>query len=195
VTDATSNRVFAVVLGAGSASRFGSTKQLASFDGVPMVRLATETAARALADHTALVVGHDRKAVVAACEPMCGFLIVNDQHQAGIGSSIAQAVRSLQPVAQACIVMLADQPLISSSHVRSLIETWSGADDEIVATAFADTLGPPVLFPRGCFADLAALTGDSGGRHLFDDDRFTVRSVLFEGAALDIDTPDDLDNL
>ena len=195
MTDATSNRVFAVVLAAGSASRFGCTKQLAEFKNVALVRLATETAFAACADNTALVVGHDWQAVVAACEPIHGFLIVNDQHRAGIGSSIALAVRTLQHSALACIVMLADQPLITAEHVRSLVETWSGADNEIIATAYAGTLGPPVLFPRACYGDLTALAGDSGGRHLFDDDRFTVKHVLFEDAALDIDTREDLNRL
>ena len=195
MTDATSNRVFAVVLAAGSASRFGSTKQLARFNDIALVRLATETAFAACADNTAIVVGHDWQAVVAACEPIRGFLLVNDQHRAGIGSSISQAVRTLQHTARACIILLADQPLITAEHVRSLVETWSGADKEIVATAYSGTLGPPVLFPRGCFADLEALTGDSGGRHLFDDDRFTVKQVLFEDAALDIDTRENLNRL
>ena len=195
MTDATSNRVFAVVLAAGSASRFGCTKQLAEFKNVALVRHATETAFAACADNTALVVGHDWQAVVAACEPIRGFLLVNDQHRAGIGSSISLAVRTLQHAARACIVLLADQPLITAEHVRSLIETWSGADNEIVATAYAGTLGPPVLFPRACYGDLTALAGDSGGRHLFDDDRFTVKQVVFEAAAVDIDTPEDLDNL
>ncbi len=195
MTDATCNRVFAVVLAAGSASRFGSTKQLAEFKNVALVRLATETAFAACADNTALVVGHDWQAVVAACEPIRGFLLVNDQHRAGVGSSISLAVRTLQHAARACIVLLADQPLITVDHVRSLIETWSGADNEIVATAYAGTLGPPVLFPRACYGDLTALAGDSGGRHLFDDDRFTVKHVLFEDAALDIDTREDLKKL
>ena len=195
MTDATSNRVFAVVLAAGSASRFGSTKQLAEFKNVALVRLATETAFAACADNTALVVGHDWQAVVAACEPIRGFLLVNDQHRAGVGSSISLAVRTLQHAARACIVLLADQPLITVDHVRSLIETWSGADNEIVATAYAGTLGPPVLFPRACYGDLTALAGDSGGRHLFDDDRFTVRQVAFEAAAVDIDTREDIKKL
>jgi CTP:molybdopterin cytidylyltransferase MocA len=48
------------------------------------------------------------------------------------------------------------------------------------------------LFPSGCFADLARLEGDSGGRQLLSDKRFQVTEILFEAAAVDIDTPDDL---
>jgi CTP:molybdopterin cytidylyltransferase MocA len=88
--------------------------------------------------------------------------------------------------------MLADQPLITAGHLRALIDNWSGADDEIVATSFAESVGPPVLFPRACFDDIAMLEGDSGGKQLLHDERFRLATIQFEAAALDVDTPEDL---
>lgn len=187
-----SKPVFAIVLAAGVASRFGSTKQLAELDGVALVRRATEMAAKVCGDNTALVLGHDWQAVAAACNPMRGFLIVNTDYADGLGTSLATAVQSVHHVAQAIIVLLADQALISAQHVQTLLDTWSGASNEIVATAYADTAGAPVLFPRDCFAELAALQGDAGGRHLLTDERFSTRTVVCEHAAVDIDTPEDL---
>ncbi len=101
-------------------------------------------------------------------------------------------MRSVQHQARAIIILLADQALITAAHVRELRDAWSGADDEIVATAFGDTAGPPVLFPCACFGDLATLHGDAGGRHLLDNERFRVKKIDFEPAAVDIDTPEDL---
>ncbi len=89
----------------------------------------------------------------------------------------------------------ADQPLITTEHLRALEAAWSGADVEIVATAFADTLGPPVLFPSGCFDDLIGLRGDAGAKRLLEDARYSVKQVAFAGAAIDIDTPEDLERL
>ena len=88
--------------------------------------------------------------------------------------------------------MLADQPAISAKHVRDLVDAWGGGANEIVATAFKDTEGPPVLFASGCFDALLELSGDSGGKHLFTDARFQLNTIEFEPAAIDIDTPDDL---
>jgi len=180
------------VLAAGSASRFGSTKQLAEIDGVTLVQRASAMATEACGANTALVVGHDWQAVAQACSPMQGFLIVNDNHADGLGASLAQAVQSVRHVAHAIVVLLADQAMIRAQHVQALSDTWSGASDEIVATAYADTIGAPVLFPRTCFDELAALQGDAGGRHLLKDSRFVVKTVIFEPAAVDIDTLDDL---
>lgn len=162
---------------------------------MPLARRALEVAAAVFGDRTTLVVGHDWKAVTRSCDPLPGFLIMNELHESGLGSSIACATKSVRHAVQAVVVILADQPLVTAEHLRHLRDNWSGADNEIVATGFGDTAGPPVLFPSGCFDDLAKLQGDKGGQHLLGDERFTVRKVVFEPAAVDIDTPAALDRL
>ncbi|MDH3337557.1 MAG: nucleotidyltransferase family protein [Gammaproteobacteria bacterium] len=190
--DEQKRNIFAAVLAAGSATRFGSTKQLATLNGAPLVQRVANVATVVCANNVLLVLGHDWQAVRDACNPFLGFVVVNDRYADGLGSSIASATRSVCHVAQAIVVLLADQALISAEHVQALCDAWSGADDEIVATAYADTVGAPVLFPRSCFAELAGLRGDSGGRHLLSDERFRLKEVVFEPAAVDVDTPDDL---
>lgn len=187
--------VFAIVLAAGKGERFGATKQIAEVDGEPMVRRACEVAREVCGDNCLLVTGHDAEAVLRATGDSVGFVVVNDGHADGIGSSIALAVRSLADLAAGVLVMLADQPRITAAHLRELLARWDCSDHEIVATAFADTQGPPVLFPRGAFAALGALTGDEGAKRVLLDPAFDVRTVPFEDAAIDIDTPADLEQL
>ena len=180
-------------MAAGYASRFGATKQLAVFDGVPLVQHAIAAARQVFGGKLLTVLGHDSAAVAGALGPDAGFAVVNDDYARGLGGSIARAANALAGDADAIVVLLADQPMITARHLAALKDAWSGAADEIVATAFADTCGPPVLFPRDCFDELAALQGDSGGRHLLENDRFAVKRIIFEGAAVDIDNPADLD--
>jgi len=186
------NSVYAVVLAAGSATRFGSSKQLAEVDCVTLVQRALNVANAACTNNVLLVVGHDRQAVTEACDPMPGFIIVNDHYSEGLSTSISQAVRSIRHQASAIIILLADQVLVTEEHVRALVDAWSGADDEIVATESNGRCGPPALFSRSCFDDLVALQGDAGGRELLSDERFRVKRIRFEPAAVDIDTPEDL---
>lgn len=185
--------IFAVVLAAGSASRFGGTKQLADFDGSPMVRRAVDSAARTCGERTLLVTGHESAAVTRACAGLPGFVSVNESFDRGIGNSIAHAVGRLSALASGILLVLGDQPLVREQHLKSLVAAWSGADDEIVSSSYAGTQGPPILFPRGCFANLAALDGDLGGRHLLNDERFRVATIECEAAALDVDVPGDLE--
>jgi molybdenum cofactor cytidylyltransferase len=144
--------VFAVVLAAGGSNRFGRSKQLEGFEGRPLVRRAAELARSVCGDRNVLLVGHESAAVVAAAGDAPQYLVVNDRYEEGLGGSIALAAKTLSHVANAVLLLFTDQPLITARHLRALIDTWSGADSEIVATAFSGTLGPPVLFPRGAFA-------------------------------------------
>jgi molybdenum cofactor cytidylyltransferase len=187
--------VFAIVLAAGSASRFGSLKQLALFNGIPMVRHAGDLAIESCGGHCILVTGHEWRAVTESCAPWPGYLLVNEHYRNGIGSSLAAATRAIQHAADAIIVVLADQPMITSAHIKRLIATWSGAENEIVATAYAGVRGAPTLFAAACFPRLASLEGDRGARALFDDPGFVLREIECEDAAIDIDTEAELRTL
>ena len=188
-----SKQILAVVLAAGRSERFGATKLAAAFEGEPLVRRALRTARDCLDENVLLVAGHDAHRVIAACGDTARFIVINERFERGIGTSIGCATRVLHGRADAMLLLLADQPLISAKHLDALCDAWDGADNSIVATAFANVQGPPVLLPKGCFADLAALEGDEGARALLRDDRFSVTTVWNDAAAVDIDTPEDLD--
>ena len=184
--------VYAIVLAAGAATRFGSSKQIAAWQDGTLVSHAINLAENVCQERHILVTGHDWCAVRAACQPQAGFFIVNEHYDHGMGASLAQAVRCVRHIASAVLVILADQPLISAEHLDALIAHWSGDDQQIVTSAYADTIGAPALFAAGCFDALAALDGDTGARSLFQDPTFDVVTVRFAAAASDIDTVADL---
>jgi molybdenum cofactor cytidylyltransferase len=187
--------VFAAVLAAGRSRRFGRSKLLEVLAGNPLVRRAAVLARSVCGERSILVTGHDSAAVWAAAGDAARFVIVNDRHQQGIGSSIALAAHAVSHTADALLLLFADQPLVTAQHLAGLVARWSGADNEIVATAFAGTVGPPVLFPRGAFEALGELRGDEGAKRVLQDPAFDLKTVPFEDAAIDIDTPADLQKL
>lgn len=188
-------RLFAIVLAAGAGSRFGGTKQLATYDGMPLVARAVRLAEAVCGPRTVLVAGHDWRSVVDACQPLQGFFTINDAYRAGMGGSIACGVRAVREAADAVILMLADQPLVTVSHLQRLIAGWSDSADSIAATSFAGTEGPPVIFPRSYFPDLVALEGDQGARAVLKRAGGRVRRLEFAPAAVDVDAPGDLERL
>lgn len=185
-------RIFAVVLAAGAAERFGTTKQLAMLDGEPMVRRAARLARGCAAERTVLLTGCDTADVAAAAAGECHFLLVNERYRDGIGSSIALAARALAHAADALLLILADQPLVGADHLRALVDAWSGRGHHVIMTRYAGTGGPPVLMPRASFTALAALDGDRGARQVARSGAFELTEVACEAAAVDVDTPDDL---
>ena len=195
IETANGERVYAIVLAAGTSSRFGSSKQLAEWDGAALVRRATELAAGCCATRSLMVAGHDWQAVHAACRPLSGCFVVNDHYADGIGSSLALAVRAIRHTAAAVLVLLADQPLITAQHLEHLIASWSGDEFEIVASSYANTTGVPALFAAGSFEKLCSLSGDEGARSLLQDPKFHLREIAFADAATDIDSVADLARL
>lgn len=185
--------VFTVVLAAGEASRFGATKQLAEFHGEALVRRAVRLAASVCDARCLLVTGNESRQVIEACLPMPGYFVVNENYKDGIGGSLAIAARSLDKIAEAVIVLLADQPLITTEHLMKLIAEWRQTPRQIIATAYANTVGPPAIFPGLYVAKLAALTGDQGAKAIIAAE--DARTVRFEPAAADVDRPEDLDEL
>ncbi len=186
------NAIFAIVLAAGASTRFGRTKQLESFDGLPLVTGAIRKAEAVCGDRTVLVVGKDWQQVAAACEPLRGFFVINDDYAQGIAGSIACGVRTVAECADAVILTMADLPLIGAVHFENLARTWTESPHSIVASAFEDTLGPPAVFPKADFDALLALQGDRGARPVIDANPDRVLAVSCEEAAFDIDRPEDL---
>jgi molybdenum cofactor cytidylyltransferase len=187
--------VCACVLAAGTSTRFGKTKLVQKLHGKPLVQHALLASQGACEGRVTLVVGHDEAAVMAASSGHSDNVIINRDHQQGIGTSISAAVRECRDGADAILIVLADQPLVTAAHLSQLIDHWSGDDDEIIASAFEGVVGPPILFPKQAFAALCELQGDTGARKILSNKEFRVRSIDFPPAGTDIDTPEDLQKL
>lgn len=184
--------VFAIVLAAGGSTRFGRSKQLEQFEGLPLAAGAVRKAEAVCGERTVLVTGKDWKEVASACEPLAGFFVINNDYEQGLASSIACGVRAVTETADAILLMLADLPLVTTEHLANLVKSWAESPQSIVASAFEDALGPPVVFPRTDFDALLALRGDRGARPVIDANRDRVRAIACEEAAFDIDRPEDL---
>ncbi|MGI9260848.1 MAG: nucleotidyltransferase family protein [Woeseiaceae bacterium] len=187
--------LFAIVLAAGRSLRFGSTKQLAPYSGRPLVARAMSEAESVCGRHSVLVAGNEWRNVSAACEQLQGFLVVNTAFRDGLSTSIRAGIASVAGAADAVLLMLGDQPLITGAHLQALVDRWRESPESIVASAYAETLGPPVIFPRYCYPELAALSGDRGAKSVINANIDKVVRVDCAAAAVDIDRPEDLESI
>ncbi|MBT8085064.1 MAG: nucleotidyltransferase family protein [Woeseia sp.] len=188
-------RLFAIVLAAGTASRFGAIKQLAIWRGQTLVARAARLAEQLCAARSVLVSGYASREVHAACAPLQGYLVVNDDYPSGLGSSIACGVAAVGDASDGVLVMLADQPRVTIAHLEALASAWRTAPDCAVASRYSGDIGVPAIFPASDFDELQALTGDRGARKLLIAHGTALRIVDCEAAALDVDHPADLDSL
>ncbi|MGB5579484.1 MAG: nucleotidyltransferase family protein [Woeseia sp.] len=187
--------LFAVVLAAGAATRFGSTKQLARLHGDTLAARAIRSAEKLCGARSVLVTGHDAAAVLAACAPLAGFFVLNDSYADGLATSVAGGVSAVRHVADGVLLMLADQPLVTPEHLQQLAACWAEEPVCAVASRYAGVIGVPAILPRSDFAALCALEGDAGAKGILAAHRDKLRLIDCAEAALDIDRPSDLEAL
>lgn len=121
-------------------------------------------------------------------------LVYNEQWAEGMASSIRTGLTELlrlQPGVAGSIIAVCDQPFVSADLFRQLITQQETTGKEIVACAYADTLGTPVLFGKKYFAELLNLTGDEGAKRLLSLYGADMATVSFPLGTIDIDTPED----
>ena len=190
--------VAAVVLAAGGSIRFGKPKQLAIFQGEPLVRRIVTAAKDAGCAPVVVVVGASAAQIAPVLAGLPVSIIEHPNWSNGLGSSIALGVMhaaSITPDLDAAILLTCDQPFVNAVMLRQLIQIHLENKKPIVASAYADTLGVPALFDRSCFGDLLQLTGDSGAKGIILARRNDVTLFDFPAAAVDINTAADYEKL
>jgi molybdenum cofactor cytidylyltransferase len=188
-------RVVAVVLAAGSSSRFGSPKLLAPLDGKPILQHALDALAAADVDDVAVVLGDEQAAVEAAIAWRGERRVVNERPGDGLSSSLRVGLDAAaeDPSAEAVLVVLGDQPSLRPGVIRTVLRAAEASHALFVrARHAADGVPNPVLVRRAAWAMAAGLAGDRGLGPLLAARPELVLEVAVEGASPDVDTPDDL---
>lgn len=164
-------RTAAVVLAAGRSSRLGddAAKQLLPWQpgGTLVGRAADIALAAATIDEVIVVTGHRAAEVQAALGERPVRIVFNPDWPAGQSSSVAAGLAALGPEVSAAVFVLADQPTVQPAAIDRLVQRHRETLAPVTAPVYQDgQRGNPVLFDRRAFAELLALTGDTGGRPL-----------------------------
>jgi 4-nitrophenyl phosphatase len=197
-------QIGAVILAAGASTRFGQPKQLLDWNGVPLLAHVTDVAVTAGLGPVIVVLGCQAGPVHAALDaaaegqPLVSLQrVMNWRWEKGMSTSVQAGLAALSPETEAAIFLHCDQPLITPGLLQALVARFEETNAPIIYPTHAGQRGTPVLFSRRLFAELAAVTGDEGGRRLisrYAKDVATV-NVTDPHVLADIDTPDDYERL
>ena len=190
-----------LILAAGCASRFGGCKQLAEWQGKSLLANTIATA-RTLDPARIFVVGGAFYPQLLQALPELNTkpkkrtestleLLEFRAWSLGVGNSLAFGVKHLQN-SNPVLVLLGDQPLISSQDLRNLYRAWQKSPGKITCASFANTLGVPAIFPAHFKARLYECRGERGAKNLLLRDADQVIPVAMPSAEFDVDTPADL---
>jgi len=191
-------RVGCIVLAAGAGHRFGGHKLVAPLRGKPLLQYAVDAASGSRALCCTLVVGSQGARVLDAVNPRRCSVSVNAHWADGIASSLRCGLRA-HVDDDACIVLIGDQPFVTSMDIDRLIDVWESARPSapIVALRVSDTWGAPVLFSRRDFAKVRSLDGDAGAKRYAaqQSQRLIFVDAGDSNAFADVDTSEDLKRL
>ena len=180
---------------AGASNRLGQAKQLIKHKGSSLIQNAVNTA-HSLTPHEIIVVtGANAKAVKdSVLQPLVRW-IHNPQWSTGMGGSIALGAAAISPGSTGLMILLCDQWRIRTKDLQALVSAWQSDPRRIVCATAEGTNMPPAIFPASRFNELKRLQGNKGARSLFDKHPHLLQPVPIKNAAIDLDTPAQLDNM
>jgi molybdenum cofactor cytidylyltransferase len=180
-------RLAAVVLAAGSATRFGGDKLSALLDGEPLLHHAIRAARKAPVERV-VVVSRDGLDIGKwpGAPPVESIAIASDALSVSLRAGIVAASGM-----DGIFVFLGDMPRVPS-HVAAQLA--SVIRNNYAALPRHDgRRGHPVLLSARSFADVARLTGDAGaGKLLISREDIAFVDCNDPGILLDVDRPEDL---
>jgi molybdenum cofactor cytidylyltransferase len=183
-----------VILAAGESRRFGQPKQLLDWKGEPFIRAVAKTALEAGLSPVIVVTGANAKQIESVIQDLDVIVLKNEEWKSGQASSIRTASEAFLSrkinKAGGAIFLLADQPQLTSSIIRALVEKHAEGLYPVVAPMVMDQRANPVLFDQMAFPDLLTLEGDVGGRAIFHKHRVEYLPWHDDRLLLDVDTPE-----
>ena len=185
--------VLAILLAAGSATRFGSDKLLHSLPHeVPIAVQSARHLKAVFSGRVLAVVRPDSVRLKEFLEKENCQVVVCENAAEGMGASLACAVRAASD-ADAFVVALADMPFIRSSTIAAVRDALAGGAP-LVAPYFRARRGHPVGISAKFRSELEALRGDEGARKVVAANEAGLVKIPVgdPGVLRDIDTPQDL---
>ena len=192
------NQYGIILLAAGASRRLGKPKQLLPYAGKTMLQHVLHTVLHERDAPVVLVLGSGASLYLRELDEERIFLTINTEWEKGMATSIKAGLTALLdklPDIESVIIMTCDQPYISGKVLDELIEMKQKSGKPIVASSYAETLGPPVIFRSQYFPDLMQLEGDSGARKIITQHPDEVASISFPEGNIDIDTQADYEAL
>ena len=184
-----------IILAGGNSKRMGTPKALLSWEGIPFVRACVLQAIAAGLDPVYVIAGNEYNAILKAVSELPVVVIMNNEWQTGQSSSVRAGIKALPENIGSVVFQLVDQPQIPQTLIRQMVNEHSLTLSAIVLPESGGRRANPVLFDKVTFSDLLKLEGDVGGRSIFS--KYPVRAVPWndEAILLDVDTPEDYENL
>jgi molybdenum cofactor cytidylyltransferase len=183
-----------IVLAAGAGRRFGSPKQLAELDGVPLLQHAIDAMlAVPSLDRVVVVLGAAAEHVAAAVQFADAEPVVCEGWEEGMAASLRCGVEAAGD-ADWVVVTLGDQPGMTPEAIEAVIAA-TGEGVDAVRAEYRGEGGHPVALSRALLERVGDVRGDVGARDLLAGARVRPVEATHLASPADVDTPEELEDI
>lgn len=180
-----------LVLGAGASTRLGQPKQLLPYRGVTLLEWVVGQARQAPAlDEVVVVLGRAADEIRKQVDFGGAKVVDNPVFGEGCASSYRAGIAAIDAKSDSMMILLGDQPEVSSEIIDRVAEVFRRRDDQIVLASYRGRKGHPMLFAKPLFDKLVELHGDKAAWKLVD-----ANPHLVGVAELDTPFPEDINTL
>lgn len=182
-----------LVTAGGLSTRMGGfPKPLLHADGSRFVERILGALVDAGVRDRIVVLGHEHEAVRERAALDDARVIVNEDYEDGMLSSVQAGVRATPEDADGLLLWPVDYPFAPAAAVDRLRDAFDGEADVVQPTVDGER-GHPVLFAASTFDALLSAPEDEGARAVvYADDTETAEvPVDDERILVDVDTPDE----
>ena len=183
-----------ILLAAGSSSRMGKSKQLIKINGESLLIKSVKAALHSKSINAIVVLGANETEHRAEIESFPVSIVSNSNWSKGMGSSLKAGLHYLKSTSdksEAVIIMVCDQPLLTSLHLDKLIDSYHSTRKSIIASSYSGSIGVPALFDQSMFGQLALLEDAQGAKRIIESNMNVVEKIDFPEGSIDLDTPED----
>lgn len=189
--------IAAILLAAGSSRRMGKeNKLLARVKGEAMITKVAREIMNSAVANLIVVTGHEQAEIEAALAGLNVQFVHNEDHLDGLSSSLRSGLNALSDDIDGVVVCLGDMPLVSAEHINHLIDAFDPLEGRAICVpVHGRKRGNPVLWGQQFLAEMTALSGDIGARHMLEEysDQICEVTIDEDGVLFDIDTPEKLE--
>jgi len=186
-----------LIIAAGASRRLGQPKQLVNYRNTFLLDYIIDECISSEVGNLFLVLGANRNLIEQKLDASkVEAIFYNKNWSNGMGSSIACGISEIAKLDyQNAIIVLSDQPYFTKILLHNIIIQHKTTQAEIIISQYKEGKGPPTFFSKSLFPALMQLDSDIGAKPIIKKYKKEIVAIHFENGHIDIDTPDDLEEL
>jgi molybdenum cofactor cytidylyltransferase len=185
--------ICAILLAAGCSSRMGTQKLLLPFASATVISHIVDQVLASKIEKVYVVVGHQPEMIEKELSGRSVEIVGNPKYKSGMLSSVRAGLRYIPENCDAVLVVLGDQPSITTELIDKMVQTYSSSEKKIIVPLHEGKRGHPLLLSKIYRNEILTKYDDVGLRGILvehDDDIFEL-SVSNPSVLLDMDYPED----